>query len=87
MSLRQWVFLPIISVCPSPTRPVRIPAHSFGRTGTKLTLAKLEAARQTFEGYWKDKYCREVEIPYQVPGAGWRPVPPVVRYKRTRLRP
>jgi hypothetical protein len=41
------------------------PGRSPSDKPAKLALAKLEAARQTFEGYWQDKYWRDVEIPYR----------------------
>jgi hypothetical protein len=65
MSLRTWVLplialsLPLSNAAGSdpPTAPSDAPA--------KLVRAKLEAARRTFEKFWKDKQWREVEIPYR----------------------
>jgi hypothetical protein len=65
MSLRQWLLMPIVLGLTLSNANGADPARSPSDKLAKLALVKQEAARQTFEGYWQDKYWREVEIPYR----------------------
>ena len=65
MSLRQWLLMLIVLALTLSNAYGADPTRSPSDEPAKLARAKLEAARQTFEGYWKDKYWRDVEIPYR----------------------
>jgi hypothetical protein len=65
MSPRQWLPVLIVFGLTLGNANGADPAPAPATEPAKLTRTKLEAARQTFEGYWKDKYWRDVEIPYR----------------------
>jgi hypothetical protein len=65
MSLRQGVLMLIAFGLTLSNVEGSDPEPAPSGVLAKRARAKLEAARRTFEGFWKDKAWREVEVPYR----------------------
>jgi len=64
MSLRQSVLLLIAFALTLGNAEASDPSQAPSDQLVKLTRAKLDAARRTFEGLWESQNWRRVEVPY-----------------------
>jgi hypothetical protein len=64
MSLRQGILFLIALGLPLGNGEASDPTPAPSGELQKLARARLEAARRVFEGFWRDKNWRSVELPY-----------------------